>query len=755
MSNLPSEFRPPRRLRVFAFDPSTGRKFANRASREVTISIPYEMDPVPYDQPFIGPRGAYVEVVDIDPASAASYTPIDLNGDKVRFNDGLAPTADDPQFHQQMVYAVVMNTIGVFEEALGRVVQWAPHKYTTKLKNKHGPDTTQWHEDYVEKLRLYPHALREPNAFYNPEKKALLFGYFNAPATEDGPPVGTTIFTCLSHDIIVHETVHAILDGMHPHFAENSNPDMRALHEAFADIVALFQMFSFPSVLEDQIAKTKGDLSKQNILGELAQEFGKALGRGHALRNFLGYEDEHGHWQPLTPDPTKFYEAEGAHARGAVLVAAVFRAFLTIYQNRVKDLFRIASNGSGVLRQGEIDPDLKKRLAAEAAQCARRVMRICIRAMDYVPPVNLDFGAYLRAILTADHDLFPDDKQGYRDAFLEAFAAWGILPRGLPVVSLDALVWPTLTEAETDRCAQILRADPEADMNALSVNIPETQGHLGMMLENPRLVLSQLSSPLALPGDLPDLNRERHAYLAAQVEQQAMGIAEIISDKLLDLEKMRDPNGKPRRKMRSHVTLSTNLLQIGTFRDRHLEFLASGYYKRLLWLLMTTHNTARFSDLIGLETSANAPATVRRSSTTGLPTLHVHSVRVAKRIGQRGQLENEYVIEMIQTRRGYFDPEMQKLEDARKPASKDNYRAHDFKYRAGVTFLIDAQTYEIRRLIRTPHHVSDAAGLEAHRRHLTGEARRPNNAFFEGNTAGAEAAFTDLHRSHEKKDHFG
>lgn len=755
MSGFQSEFRPPRRLRVYAFDPSTGRKFANRSTREVTISIPFEMDPKPYDKPFIGPSGDYVEVVDVDPASNASYTPIDLNADKVLFNDGLKPAPENPQFHQQMVYAVVMNTIGVFEEALGRVVHWAPHKYSTVLKNKGEPDTINWHEDYVEKLRIYPHALREPNAFYNPEKKALLFGYFQAPVRPDGPPAGTTVFTCLSHDIIVHETVHAILDGMHPHFAENSNPDMRALHEAFADIIALFQMFSFPSVLEDQIAKTRGDLSRQNMLGELAQEFGKALGRGHALRNFLGAEDENGEWQPLEPDPTKFYEANGAHARGAVLVAAVFRAFLTIYTNRVADLFRIASNGSGVLRQGAIDPDLKKRLAAEAAQCARRVMRICIRAMDYVPPVNLDFGAYLKAILTADHDLFPDDKQGYRDAFIEAFSAWGILPRDLPVLSIDALLWPTLTEAETNRRARLTRLDPQADMDVLGVNIPETQGHLGMMLENPRLVLSQLSSPLALPDDLPDLDRERHALLASQVEDQAKGIAGIINEKLLKLQEMRDPGGSKRRMMRSHVTLSTNLLQIGAFRDRHLEFLASGYYKRLLWLLLTTYNTERFSDLIGVCKTPDAPATVRRSSTTGLPTLHVHSVRVAKRIGQRGQVEHEYVIELIQTRRGYLDPAEQAEEDARKPDSKDNYRPHDFKYRAGVTFLIDARTYEIRRLIRTPYAVDDDAGLETHRAHLTGEERRPNNAFFEGNSPGSEAAFTDLHRSEEKKDHFG
>ena len=202
---------------------------------------------------------------------------------------------------------------------------------------------------YVGKLRIYPHALREANAFYNPSKRALLFGYFTAPKTSTSAPPGTTVFTCLSHDVIVHETCHAILDGMHPRFVENSNRGMLGLHEAFADIVAIFQHFSHPQVLEDQIARTRGDLERQSLLGALAQEFGEAVGHGGALRDALGHVVD-GQWQPREPDNTALDRATGPHARGAILVAAVFRAFLSIYTARVADLFRIASSGSGILR---------------------------------------------------------------------------------------------------------------------------------------------------------------------------------------------------------------------------------------------------------------------------------------------------------------------------------------------------------------------------------------------------------------------
>ena len=99
------------------------------------------------------------------------------------------------------------------------------------------------------------------------------------PRTTSNTP-GTVVFTCLSHDIVAHETTHALLDGVHPRFNEPTNPDVHAFHEAFADIVALFQHFTYPPVLESQIRRTRGDLDSESLLGQLAQQFGRATGRG-------------------------------------------------------------------------------------------------------------------------------------------------------------------------------------------------------------------------------------------------------------------------------------------------------------------------------------------------------------------------------------------------------------------------------------------------------------------------------------------
>jgi hypothetical protein len=424
MGTLPAS----RRLKVMAFDPSLATVLETATVNEITLHVKWEPDLQP------GPIGEYIEVVDFDPASGVFYEPLDLNDPLLIARDGLTPTESNPQFHQQMVYAVAMTTIRQFERALGRVAFWADRKTT---------ESGKYVDQFVRRLRIYPHALRDRNAFYSPAKKALLFGYFPVTRKDKHNTPGTVVFTCLSHDIVAHEVTHALLDGVHPRFNESTNPDVHAFHEAFADIVALFQHFSYPTVLESQIRRTRGDLETENLLSQLAQQFGRATGRGGALRDALGEVDAKGRWKSRSPDARALESTFEPHDRGAILVAAVFRAFLLIYRARTADLFRIATQGTGVLPEGDIHPDLSKRLAAEAAKCAGRVLQMCIRAIDYCPPVDITFGDYLRGIITADLDVAPDDESGYRIVFIQSFREWGIHPRGVTSMGMDALTWPS------------------------------------------------------------------------------------------------------------------------------------------------------------------------------------------------------------------------------------------------------------------------------------------------------------------------
>ncbi len=418
---------PCRRLRVFSFDPLLATRIETLDIAEITIEVYWEAEGHLTE----GPVGEYLEVIDYDPASRCFYAPVDLSLPRLTAQDGLPPSESNPQFHQQMCYAVSMATIATFEKALGRVALWAARLVRDETGEVIPGQSAE--STYVPRLRIYPHALREPNAFYDPGKHALLFGYFPSRQQPGGETLaGGTVFTCQSFDIVAHETTHALLHGLHRHYFVPSNPDLLAFHEAFADAVALFQHFSHSDVLRSQIARTRGDLKQENQLGQLAQQFGKALGdhRG-ALRRYID----------TTPDPDKYLTTEEPHDRGAILVAALFRAFQNIYADRSRDLYRIATGGTDRLPEGDIHPDLVNRLAVEAAKSARHVLNMCVRALDYVPPVDLTFGEYLRALITADYDIVLKDDRHYRVAIIDAFRSWGLYPPGVNVLDEAALLW--------------------------------------------------------------------------------------------------------------------------------------------------------------------------------------------------------------------------------------------------------------------------------------------------------------------------
>jgi hypothetical protein len=426
-----------RKLRGYAFDPSLSNRLETYIINEITYDVAWEN--VETKNGCL--TGEYLEIIDYDPSADTFYKMIDLNDQHILAKNGLDPSESNPMFHQQMVYAVAMTTIKNFENALGRKVIWSPRRldYNGRDKKKY--------EEYVDKLRIYPHALREANAYYSPQKKALLFGYFYSnPGDDNDQMPGSLVFTCLSHDIIAHEITHAILDGMQIHYNDATNPDVLAFHEAFADIVALFQHFSFPEVLVHQIARTRGDLASQNLLGELAHQFGRAIGSYGSLRDAIGRIDpETKKWEPIEPDPMDYKEIMEPHQRGSILVAAVFDAFISVYKRRVSDLFRIASGGTGVLPKGELHPDLVNRLAKEASKTSGIILDMCIRAIDYCPPVDITFGDYLQAIITSDHDLVKNDQEAFRLAFIEAFRRRGIFPEGIKSLSVESLRLPQVT----------------------------------------------------------------------------------------------------------------------------------------------------------------------------------------------------------------------------------------------------------------------------------------------------------------------
>jgi hypothetical protein len=187
-----------RKLTIIAQDPSV--KINGKILR-TQVEIPAEeLQP--------GPWGYRVHTVDFDSSTSTLYQPLTypslkdgVDADPFRrAKDG--KLLSDPNFHAQNTYAIVMRILARFEFALGRRVSW--------------------HFD-SHQIKVAPHAFADANAFYSERDQALLFGYF--------PGRKGMVYCCLSHDIVAHETTHALLDGLRERYTDPSSPEQAAFHE--------------------------------------------------------------------------------------------------------------------------------------------------------------------------------------------------------------------------------------------------------------------------------------------------------------------------------------------------------------------------------------------------------------------------------------------------------------------------------------------------------------------------------------------
>jgi hypothetical protein len=392
-----------RQLTVVAQDPSLRDAGGTLLAK---LSVPTErLDP--------GPTGARVRVVDFDASTGALYDPLHLEQERDPFShwdpDDLVA---NHHFHAQNVYAIVMCTLSRFEFALGRRLSWGFR----------GPQ-----------LKVAPHAFADANAFYSRRDEGLLFGYF--PAADDGK----LVFSCLSHDVVAHETAHALVDGLRERYTYPSSPQQAGFHEGFADVVALLSIFALRPVVARVIDQhLTGDLAdagattidpaaltteklRRSVVFGLAEQMGSQMQhvRGDALRRSVQL--------PPAKDYLARAEYYEPHRAGEVFVAAVMNAFLAVWVRRLQSLGRDS--------RGHLD---RGRVVEEGAEIADHLLDKVIRALDYAPPVDVSFADFLSAVITADRELQPDDsKYQFRTTLRQAFADYGIEPAS----SADGGAW--------------------------------------------------------------------------------------------------------------------------------------------------------------------------------------------------------------------------------------------------------------------------------------------------------------------------
>jgi len=125
-------------------------------------------------------------------------------------------------------------------------------------------------------LTIVPRAGNDANAYY--DRSTLSFFYFKGNSNK-------LIYTCDSADIVTHELGHAILDAIRPDFWNSAAFEIGAFHESFGDMIAILTSLNYNLVLDKVLTITGSDLRKENLVSDLAEQFGISLNIGNSLRD--------------------------------------------------------------------------------------------------------------------------------------------------------------------------------------------------------------------------------------------------------------------------------------------------------------------------------------------------------------------------------------------------------------------------------------------------------------------------------------
>ncbi|MHC4204509.1 MAG: gluzincin family metallopeptidase [Planctomycetota bacterium] len=327
-----------------------------------------------------GPITDRVAIIDFHPVTGqvvpgALFEPPKGRGKKARYIVKDTNKFKAADFCQCTTFGTIAGTIQMFEEpdVLGRKVSWACQS---------------------PQLLVVPRAGEWANAFYQRESSSLQFFFFKSKLNPR-----KTIFTCLSRDIVAHETGHAVLDGVCPWLYNAISPQSLALHEAIADLTALIMAFRNKSLCE-MVYKNEGSIKKSSVFSAIAEEFGKEQhpgGLGY-LRNLDNEEvlDK----SKINADP---------HILCNVLTGAIYKVALKLFDYLYKE--QLARPGT------------KKHKAFHVALYLthQRLGRMLFRALDYLPPGEVSFADYGRAIMAADkasHLKYSKERKWLIDEFL-------------------------------------------------------------------------------------------------------------------------------------------------------------------------------------------------------------------------------------------------------------------------------------------------------------------------------------------------
>jgi hypothetical protein len=320
------------------------------------------------------------------PASGARVDPWDYRNRPCPGD--LEELLGDRLFLGQHAYAVAASTLELFEATLGRRLPWRSRGHRLMLR------------------------LFEPIPFeetgYVGQRGEIRFGHVRDGRARRHVPLA------LYRDLVAHEVTHAIIDGYRPHFSDpDATLDEHALHEGVADAVAMLSVFSSTSRVAQQIDASTvahGGSAESDDTLLASGLFGVADGlySRQALRRSV-----------TGSTPADWRAEREPHHRGEVLVRALMDTVMAMWQARMSQPGGRSSS---------------YQIAEAGARSGRQVLRMLIRGIGYMPPVDATFEDLVRGVLAADMAVIPDDDADYRGVLRSAFAR-----QGIRVVSDDRL----------------------------------------------------------------------------------------------------------------------------------------------------------------------------------------------------------------------------------------------------------------------------------------------------------------------------
>ncbi len=326
-----------------------------------------------------GPASARLVVCDFDVDKGVVHQPAVWNEKNGRFESSDQEPLDkdrsgDLQFHQVNAWAVVQYLLNLLEspEVFGRLLPWG---------------------FAGNRLIIVPHAGFTPNAYYDRASKSLQFYYLGDPKSP--------VYNCLSFDVVAHEAGHAVLDGIRPLYYEFTSLQTAAFHEFFADITAMLGCLRNNVLRRATAQETQGDLEVDNVIKNLAEEFGDKVYHNKGLRDLAA-----------SKKMSDIHSISTPHDCSLILTGAIFDLLTRIVKNYQTTSLDNLWHGT------------------------ERILRMALRPVDFLPPVDVQFVDYAQALMRC-FEADPAEKESsryeyYKNSIVEVFKLRGLDLTNIP-----------------------------------------------------------------------------------------------------------------------------------------------------------------------------------------------------------------------------------------------------------------------------------------------------------------------------------